>query len=177
MLSSKSWRIVQVKNQSHLGGYRPAHSRPFKDKALAWALLSAGAPLLGRRNGLAPSHQQHDFCRVFLTVKRVSDRSKPPLVVQHYFYKIASLRRATMVEHNARNADSRCLLAQTKRMLAIPKTRAESSIFYKAAMISTAIDDLMASNVVHPRKMLFGITALAAEVAVDNKKTAVLGDA
>jgi hypothetical protein len=35
MLSSKSWRIAQVKNQSHPGGYRQAHSKPFKDKALA----------------------------------------------------------------------------------------------------------------------------------------------
>jgi hypothetical protein len=62
-------------------------------------------------------------------------------------------------------------------MLAIPKTRAESSIFNKAAMISIAIDDPMAPNVVHPRKMFFGRTALAAEVAVDNVVTAVRGDA
>jgi hypothetical protein len=44
-------------------------------------------------------------------------------------------------------------------------------------MISIAIDDSMAPNVVHPRKKFFGKTALAAEPAVDNAVTAVRGDA
>lgn len=45
--------------------------------------------------------------------------------------------------------------------------KAESSIFNKAAMISTVIVDPMASNVVQSRKMFLGRTALVAEVADD----------
>jgi hypothetical protein len=40
-------------------------------------------------------------------------------------------RRVSAVDHNVTNADTRCLLAKTKMILAIPKIRAQSSILNK----------------------------------------------